>query len=267
MGAGALTALLRQSAGVTLLVTSRTRLRLPEETVCDVRGLFVPAGASDLERSDAGRFFLEAAARARPEAPLGPAEYGTAAEVCRLLDGHPQALLAAGCLRGLPCADLLADLASGRELPAPPTRDRPTGPHGLRDVRDVLDGAWTALTDAERATLLRLAVLPGRFSRAESAVAGAEPAPLLGLVDAGLLHRVEGEGYALPAMVHRYLSARLEVARAAAAAARARPAPWSSRWATVSRRRSAGRPPGPGPAASERRLPQQRPRTSSVRAG
>ena len=272
MGAGALTALLRQSAGVTLLVTSRTRLRLPEETVCDVRGLFVPAGASDLERSDAGRFFLEAAARARPEAPLGPAEHEAAAEVCRLLDGHPLALLvAAGCLRGLSCADLLADLAAGRDLPAASTRDRSAGPHGLRDV---LDGAWAALTDAERATLLRLAVLPGRFSRAESAVAGAESAPLLGLVDAGLLLRVDGGGYDMPAMVHRYLTARLEDARAAAPPLRhapgavvvavgdgppaplRRPAAW-----TRARRRRATAVPGSGHA-----LPPFEPARDSLQA-
>ena len=122
-GAGALATLLQQTAGVKLVVTSRTRLRLPGETVYDVRGLSVPAGAADLERSDAGQLFLEEAARVRPEAPLGPAERAAAAEVCRLLDGHPLALLlAAGGLRGVTCADLAADLAAGRELPASTAR-------------------------------------------------------------------------------------------------------------------------------------------------
>ena len=138
-GAGALATLLQQAAGVKLVVTARTRLRLPGETVCDVRGLPVPAGGADLERSDAGRLFLEEVARVRPGAPLGPAERAAAAEVCRRLDGHPLALLlAAGALRGVTCADLAADLAAGRELPAPAAavRGRPTRLAGLRAVLD-----------------------------------------------------------------------------------------------------------------------------------
>ena len=139
-GAGALATLLQQAAGVTLLVTARTRLRLSGETVCDVRGLRVPAGAADLERSDAGQLFLEEAARVRPEAPLGRAERAAAAEVCRLLDGHPLALLhAAGGLRGVTCADLAADLAAGRELPGR-RRRRAASPR----ARPACGRCWTA---------------------------------------------------------------------------------------------------------------------------
>ena len=221
-GAGALATLLQQTAGVKLVVTSRMRLRLPGETVYDVRGLTVPAGASDLERSDAGQLFLEEAARVRPEAPLGPAERAAAAEVCRLLDGHPLALLlAAGGLRGVTCADLAADLAAGRELPAPapPARGLPAGQTSLRAV---LDDAWTQLTDAECAVLRRLAAFRGPFSRdAAAAGAGAESAHLLGLVDAGLLGRLEGGRYALNALVQRYAAARQAEASAAAAASHA----------------------------------------------
>jgi DNA-binding SARP family transcriptional activator len=218
-GAGALATLLQQTAGVKLVVTSRMRLRLPGETVYDVRGLAVPAGAADLERSDAGQLFLEEAARVRPEAPLGPTERAAAAEVCRLLDGHPLALLlAAGGLRGVTCADLAADLAAGRELPGPASTA-----HGLlagqTSLRAVLDAAWTQLTDAERAVLRRLAAFRGPFSRDAAAGAGAESAHLLGLVDAGLLGRLEGGRYALNPLVQRYAAARQAEASAAAGAA------------------------------------------------
>ena len=214
----------RQSAGVTLLVTSRTRLRLPEETVCDVRGLFVPAGASDLERSDAGRFFLEAAARARPEAPLGPAECG---------DGG----------RGVPPARRPPPGAPRRgRLPARPDLRRPAGrPRGRagapggRDPRPARRAprpagrCWTAPgpTHGRRA---RHAAPVGRAPR--PLLAGGvrrrrrRVAQLLGLVDAGLLHRVEGGGYAMPALVHRYRGC--PQAEAPAAARRERPSPSSA---------------------------------------
>jgi DNA-binding SARP family transcriptional activator/predicted ATPase len=204
-GAGALGALLQQAAGVKLLVTSRARLRLPGETVCDVRGLPVPAGAADLERSAAGRLFLEEAARVRPGAPLAGAERAAAAEVCRLLGGHPLALLtAAGSLRGVTCAELAADLAAGRGLPAEAATARGllAGQTGLGAV---LDDAWTSLTDAERDVLRRLVVFRRPFSREEAAaVAGAGAPELLGLVDAGLLGRLEDGRYVLNALVHRF---------------------------------------------------------------
>jgi predicted ATPase len=220
-GAGVLGALLQQVPGVKLMATSRVPLHLQGETVYELHGLPVPAGADDLEQSAAGQLFLEEAGRARPETALGPAEREAAAEVCRLLSGHPLALLlAASSLRGLTCADLAADLAAGRELPAAPLGDRPARQHSLRAI---LDSAWVPLTDAERATLRRLAVFRGPFSRAAAAaVAGAAPAALLGLVDAGLVNRVDGGRYALSALVHRYAADRLAEDPADAKAAEAR---------------------------------------------
>ena len=50
------------------------RLRLPGETVYDVRGLAVPAEAADLERSDAGQLFLEEARGCARRRRFGPAE-------------------------------------------------------------------------------------------------------------------------------------------------------------------------------------------------
>ena len=218
-GAGALATLLQQTAGVKLVVTSRMRLRLPGETVYDVRGLTVPAGAADLERSDAGQLFLEEAARVRPEAPLGPAERAAAAEVCRLLDGHPLALLlAAGGLRGVTCADLAADLAAGRELPAPASTARGL-PAGQTSLRAVLDGAWAQLTDAERAVLRRLAAFRGPFSRDAAAPAPAPSRPTCwGSSTPACWVASRGAGYALNALVQRYAAARQAEASAAAAA-------------------------------------------------
>jgi predicted ATPase len=220
-GAGVLATLLQQAPGVKLIATSRVRLRLQGETVYELRGLPVPAGADDLEQSAAGQLFLEEAARVRPDAPLGPAERAAAAEVCRLLGGHPLALLlAASPLRGLSCADLAADLAAGRELPAAPLSDRPARQHSLRAV---LDAAWAPLSDAARATLRRLAVFRGPFSRAAAAaVAGVAPAGLLGLIDAGLVDRADGGRYALSALVHRDAAGWLAADPADAAATAAR---------------------------------------------
>jgi DNA-binding SARP family transcriptional activator len=203
-GAGALARLLKLTAGVKVLVTSRTRLRLCGETVCDVRGLRTPEAAADLERSTAGRLFLEEAARVRPAVRLGAAERAAAAEVCRLLGGHPLALLtAAGCLRGVTCADLVADLRAGRGLPA--TCSTALGHSARRDgLQAALAAAWAQLGEEERTALRRLAVFEGPVSRETAFAVGAGSVHLLGLVDAGVLERQEDGRYAVNALVHRY---------------------------------------------------------------
>jgi predicted ATPase len=65
--------LLRSCSGVRVLATSRERLDVPGEVVHRVAGLGLPAegmSAEDVERSEAGRLFLErASARARPHPP------------------------------------------------------------------------------------------------------------------------------------------------------------------------------------------------------
>ena len=52
-----LTGLLRAAASVKLLVTSRERLRLPQEHVLEVSGLSLPATAADLEQAEAAELY------------------------------------------------------------------------------------------------------------------------------------------------------------------------------------------------------------------
>ncbi|MGW3990610.1 AAA family ATPase [Streptomyces sp. NPDC004830] len=151
-GADRLTALLRGCPGLRLLVTSDAPWGVPGERIFLLSPLDVPgdgAGASD---SPAVRLFLDHVRRARPDRAAGPADVERATAVCRLLDGHPGALLAAaswlvvydlatlcGCLAADPAA-LLDHLD-------------PTGGAGdfrtrLRDRLERLQAGPRALLDA-----------------------------------------------------------------------------------------------------------------------
>jgi predicted ATPase len=211
---------LRRAPGLKVLVTGRVRLRAQGEAVLEVRGLTVPAGPDDLAGSPAGAFFLRAAARARPAPPLDAAGRAAAAAVCRAVDGLPLALeLAVGCLRGMTCADLAAELrrgASGLDLLAAETVGRPARQHRMRAV---LEDAWARLPEAERAALRGLSVFDGGFTRsAAGAVAGVTARQLLALTEAAVVVRLRGAGapgdaaagrYALPAPVRAYAAERL----------------------------------------------------------
>jgi DNA-binding SARP family transcriptional activator/predicted ATPase len=211
---------LRQAPGLKVLATGRVRLLAEGEAVLEVRGLPLPAGPDDLAASPAGALFLREAARARWEAPLDAAGRAAAAAVCRAVDGLPLALeLAAGCLRGMTCADLAAELsrgASGLDLLAAETVGRPARLHRMRAV---LDDAWAGLPEAERDALRGLSDFDADFTQASaSAVAGVTAPQLLALTEAAVVVRLCGAGahgdgaagrYALPALVRAYAAERL----------------------------------------------------------
>ena len=120
MGAAPLLAeLLEGAAGLVVLVTSRTVLRLRGEHEFPVPPLPVPpAGVgrdpADLQRYASVSLFVERARSADAGFELTDANAGAVAEICRRLDGLPLAIeLAAARIRLLPPQALAARLDRG----------------------------------------------------------------------------------------------------------------------------------------------------------
>jgi predicted ATPase/DNA-binding SARP family transcriptional activator len=86
--------LLEQAPQLTVLVTSRTPLRIRGEQLFPVEPLELPSGTSDDEiaGSPAVRLFLERARQADPALELDSKAYGTLAAICQGLDGLPLAI-------------------------------------------------------------------------------------------------------------------------------------------------------------------------------
>lgn len=91
--------------GVTVLATSRERLRLPNERVWPVTPLAVPnrgARTGDVLATSAGSLFRVRAQAVDPDFRLDDSNAGAVAELCRRLDGMPLAIeLAAARTRAL----------------------------------------------------------------------------------------------------------------------------------------------------------------------
>jgi predicted ATPase/DNA-binding SARP family transcriptional activator len=160
--------LLARAPGVTLLVTSRAPLGVPEERVYPVSALELPdrsqrPSLAELGETEAIRLFVDRARAARPDFELTETNAESLSELCVRLDGLPLALeLAAARCNILSPGALLERLGSRLELL------RATPGSGLVERQWTLRGAiaWSydLLQPEEQHLFTSLAVFVGGFT-------------------------------------------------------------------------------------------------------
>ena len=157
--------LLRSSAGLTLLCTSREPLRADGEHIYSVPPLAVAAETAtphDLLTCDAVSLFV---ARARAVGPAFVADHhvaATLASICRRLDGLPLAIeLAAARIPSLGAHGIASHLNDRLTLLTSGSR---TAPPRHQTLRATLDWSYELLSPPERLVLRRLAVFAGPFT-------------------------------------------------------------------------------------------------------
>ncbi len=160
--------------GAKFLVTSRSVLRLPGESVLDVEPLPTPpAGFSgkspeELLRWDAARLFEDRAAVAKAGFRITPENAAEVAEICTRLDGMPLAIeLAAARVTLLRPADIVARLDRKYDLLKSSQRD--LSPR-QRTLLGAIEWSFDLLAEAERAVFLPCSIFRGGFT-AEAAAA------------------------------------------------------------------------------------------------
>jgi len=222
-----LAAIVNAAPEVRILVTSREQLGLPQETVYPVSGLDYPSidvvepTVEEVAASSAGELFIDAVRRVRAEFDPTPDDATAIATICRLVRGHPLALiLAATWLDVSSCADVALELRSGIEVLA--TRSEHL-PEEQRSLAAVFDRSWFALPAEERDVLAAMSTFHGGFDRAAARhVAGASLPHLGDLVRTSFVAFDPNLGrYDLHDLVHQFAADKLaESGRAAAVAAR-----------------------------------------------
>jgi predicted ATPase/class 3 adenylate cyclase len=197
--AGDVARLLDAAPGLTILVTSRERLRIAPERLSDM---------DVMTDEDAQALFI-----ARAEAIGAPIERGPAvAELCRRLDRLPLALqLAAARLRLFSVEQLLErmpvlDLSTG---------DRDADPR-QRTIRATIEWSHDLLSEEERVLFRRLSVFVGGCGLdAAVLVASADVVTLEGLLDKALLQRRTQDGeprFWMLESIREFAAERLEAA-------------------------------------------------------
>ena len=179
--------LLEGAPDLTILATSRERLRLRAEHDVAIAGLTDDAAVALLRaRADA------AGARLDDEPPDG------AEAICRHLGGMPLAIeLAAPQLRHRSASSLLRELQASLDVLA---EAAPDAPARHRALRATIAWSWDLLADDERRLLAALAVVAGsadlRLVAVLGIAAGARPRAeqlVDSLLDKGLLHPADGK--------------------------------------------------------------------------
>jgi predicted ATPase/DNA-binding CsgD family transcriptional regulator len=149
---------------VTVLVTSRERLRITGEQEMPVLPLALPDRAlhlsfDELRESAAVRLFAARTHASDPAFSLTPENVAVVAEVCRRLDGLPLAIeLAAAHAKVLPPRALLARLERRLPLLVGGARDAPAR---QRTMRDTIAWSHDLLSADERMLFRRMAVFAG----------------------------------------------------------------------------------------------------------
>jgi non-specific serine/threonine protein kinase len=205
--------LLSVCGGVTLLVTTRTVLRLSLEHIYLIAGLPLPPPQppprpEQLEQNDAVRLFVARAQASNPMFRLDDQNAASVLDICRRLEGLPLALeLAAARTRILSPQALQADLSKRLALLSGGPADHPRRHHTIRDTVD-----WSLqLVDPDELVMFRrLAAFAGPFTAPMAAAvavidsdAPEHPSPganngsllamyetLTSLIDQSLIHRV-----------------------------------------------------------------------------
>ena len=196
--------LLLEAPHLTLLVTSRMRLRVAGEREYVVPPLPLPDSAMETEldrlsRNPAIQLFVERAEALQFGFSLTAENALPLGELCRQLDGLPLAIeLAAARIKLLPPAALLARLGRRLSLLSGGARSLPARQQTLRAT---IAWSWDLLTATEQAVFRRLAVFAGGWTlEAAEVVCNPEGEldvmeALASLIDKSLVRRDEASGH------------------------------------------------------------------------
>lgn len=180
--------LLQACSGLTVMVTSRIRLRVTGEHVYEVPPMFLPDASNSpslelLGKSDPIRLFVNRADAAVSGFSLDADNASAIAEICRSLDGLPLAIeLAAARVNVFSPADLLRRLDRRLPLLTDGARDQPLR---LQSLRSSIAWSYDLLTTEEQTIFRRLGVFTGPWTleAADAAVLDDSDRSKLSMVD------------------------------------------------------------------------------------
>ncbi|MDQ3156841.1 MAG: helix-turn-helix domain-containing protein [Actinomycetota bacterium] len=196
----ALSVLMAECPGVTLLITSRESLHLRDENVIPVPPLELPeAGLADVSSVASSALFLDRARAIRPDLRLDATASRLVVEICRRLNGLPLAIeLAASRIQHLPLVALRDQLDSRLNVL---TRGPVDLPARQRTMRHTIAWSYDLLSSAERSLFRALSVFAGGWllASADDVWASVSPdrdtlASMSALVDKSLVVLTEADG-------------------------------------------------------------------------
>lgn len=215
-GASVVKEILSRAPNVKILVTTRERLNLQEETLYRVGGLKVPGTGSydDLIKNGAVALFLFHTRRIRPDYRPGVEDLQAIATICRLVEGMPLGIvLAAAWMEMLTPIEIAREISASLDFLAFYSRDLP---ERHQSVRAVFASTWRRLSEEEQRLFVRVSVFRGGFTRtAAEAVGAATLRELMLLANKSLITRDDAGRYNTHPLLRQYAAEQLELTTAA----------------------------------------------------
>ncbi len=210
-GTNIVTDILTQAPGVTILVTSRQRLNLLDETVFNLNGMGLPNWTSSIDvfNYDAIQLFQQAAQRLQPAFTLTSNNLANVVQICRLVEGMPLGiLLAASWISVLSPAEIRSEIQQGIDILAAAKADLPGR---QRSIRAVFNHSWQMLTEAEQQAFMKLAIFRAGFTReAAQTVANMTLRQLQSLINKAFIAKdPASERYQIHELLRQYAEAQL----------------------------------------------------------
>lgn len=207
----------QQLPGISMLITSRERLRLPGEHIFELGGLSIPQTSPHLDpvTSDAVLFFLQRARQVVPSFALTPTNRAAIIRLSNLLGGMPLGIeLAAAWMRTLSPDEIAAEIERSLDFLALSDRGVPAR---HRSLRAAFEHSWRLLSADEQKVAARLSIFRGGFRReGAQEVAGANLPNLAALIDKSLVQVVTksvgqegGLRYEIHELIRQYLREKL----------------------------------------------------------
>lgn len=209
--------ILQQTSGVKLLVTSRQRLNLHGEWICELRGLSYPqegeGSASDdlstLETFEAVELFVMQARQTDHNFSLSAEDLPDIVRICQLLEGLPLGLeLAAPWIRFMSLKEIATEIERNLDFLATSMRNVP---ERHRSLRAIIEQTWQQLSSSEREVLRKLSVFQGGWTRkAAETITDASLQLLASLSNKALIRYTETGRYEMHSLIRMFALAQLQ---------------------------------------------------------
>ena len=182
--------ILQSSLKLKILITSRQRLDLNNETVFELNGLPYPTKLTqnNLQTYEAVQLFVQSASRTQPDFSLTDENRPHVARICQLTYGAPLAIvLAAAWIDTLLPFQIASQIQQDIDFLARETIDLPPR---QQSIRATFEHSWRLLDEQEQWAFASMSIFPSSFSRqAVQEIIGAPPRILARLRHKSLLTR------------------------------------------------------------------------------
>jgi predicted ATPase/DNA-binding CsgD family transcriptional regulator len=203
-GTDFITEILKVSAGIKVLTTSRERLKLSTEVLFVLGGLDYSTHPESGEppTSSAAQLLLQRAKLSKPDFEPQPDDWPFVQRICQLTEGIPLALiLAASWLEMLTLEEISGELTHSIDILESRLRDLPVR---QRSMRATIAASWQRLSRQQQQIFANLSVFRDGFTRdAALKVAGADLHELQSLVNRSFITASKGR-YEIHEVLRQY---------------------------------------------------------------